>query len=34
LPPKYAAIGYSDTVPAMAGGVEGKLNLLAEELKK
>jgi glyoxylase-like metal-dependent hydrolase (beta-lactamase superfamily II) len=34
LPEKYAAIGYSNAVPALAGGMEGKLDLLAQELKK
>jgi cyclase len=34
LPDKYSALGYSTQVPGMAGGMEGKLNLLAEEMKK
>lgn len=34
LPAKYEALGYSPTVGALFGGVEGRLTRLAEELKQ
>jgi len=34
LPAKYEALGYSGNVPTMMGGMEGRLNMLAEETKK
>lgn len=34
LPAKYKALGYSDRAPSLFGGLEGRLQLLATEMKK
>jgi glyoxylase-like metal-dependent hydrolase (beta-lactamase superfamily II) len=34
LPAKYKTLGYSDRAPSMFGGLEGRLQLLATEMKK
>jgi glyoxylase-like metal-dependent hydrolase (beta-lactamase superfamily II) len=34
LPSKYEALGYQTAPPTMGGGIEGRLQLLAEETKK
>lgn len=34
LPAKYKALGYSDRAPSMFGGLEGRLQLLATEMKQ
>ncbi len=34
LPSKYEALGYSPNVPPIFGGLEGRIQLLADEMKK
>lgn len=34
VPAKYEALGYQTTAPALGGGIEGRLTLLASETKK